>query len=97
MVNYQTINQYDCKTGTTSSSSWVVGFNKKYTILVYVGDDENKKLSDGTIAKKIWKDIANELIINEENNFYDIPNSLKLIKFHNSIYNIYSKNYLIKK
>ena len=97
MVNYQTINQYACKTGTTSSSSWVVGFNKKYTLLVYVGDDENKKLSDGTIAKKIWKDIANELIINEENNFYDIPNSLKLIKFHNSIYNIYSKNYLIKK
>ena len=50
-----------------------------------------------SIAYLLEANEDDELIINEENNFYDIPNSLKLIKFHNSIYNIYSKNYLIKK
>ena len=94
MISYQTKNTFACKTGTTSSSSWTVGFNKEYTILVYIGSDDNKVLTDYSLSKKIWKDIANTLTINEKDSFFDYPSNLSKFKFHNSIYSTYSYEYL---
>lgn len=92
MKNYQINYPFCVKTGTTNSSSWTVGFNKKYTVLIYVGNDKNSKLQDGLVGKKIFQKFANSL--ETENEFYSVPQKTKLIKFHNSIYNLYSKNYL---
>ena len=70
MLPYQLNKTFACKTGSTPSSSWVVGFNKDYTLLVYVGDDNNKTLHDGRVSKKIFKDIAFSLTLDKEDNFY---------------------------
>lgn len=88
---------FACKTGTTASSSWTVGFNPNYTILVYVGDDRNETLHDGSVSKKIWRDIATSLTTNDENIFYAYPSSLKAFRFHNSLYDTYSEDYLRKR
>lgn len=95
MKNYQVNIPFCVKTGTTYSSSYTVGFNKDYTILIYVGSDENDALSDGTISKKIFRDLVNSLP--ENGSFYGIPHDTKTIKFHNSLYNTYSKTYLTYK
>ena len=97
MSSYHTINTFACKTGTTSSSSWVIGFNKEYTILVYIGSDNNSTLTDYSVSKKIWKDIANELTINKKDSFFDYPSNLTKFKFHNSIYSTFSYEYIKKK
>ena len=82
---------------TTSSSSWTVGFNPNYTILVYIGDDDNKNLHDASVSKKIWRDIA--ISLSQENNkpsFYSYPANYKSFKFYNPVYNCYSKTYIRK-
>ena len=97
MNAYQTTNTFACKTGTTTSSSWVVGFNQDYTILVYVGSDDNSSLTDYSIGKKIWQNIANELTLNKKDSFYTYPSNLSKFKFHNSIYSTYSFEYIKQK
>ncbi len=97
MLPYQLNKTFACKTGSTPSSSWVVGFNKDYTLLVYVGDDNNKTLHDGRVSKKIFKDIVFSLTLDKEDNFYTYPNNLKPFKIHNGINNIYSFTYLTQK
>lgn len=97
MKSYKTKNIFACKTGTTKSSSWTVGYNKDYTLLVYVGDDNNLTLHDTTISKKIFRDIANEITINKKDNFYSYPSNLKTFKFHNPIYSTYSFEYIKQK
>ena len=97
MASYQVNSAFACKTGTTSSSSWTVGFNKDYTVLVYVGSDDNQNLKDGKVSKKIFRDIVTSLTLNKEENFYSFPSYLKSFKLHNGIYNTYSFNYLTRK
>lgn len=97
MASYQIKAPFACKTGTTDSSSWTVGFNKNYTILVYVGDDNNQGLHDGRVSKKIFRDLATSLTLNEKESFYGKPSSLKSFKFHNGIYSTYSFEYLTRK
>lgn len=97
MKNYKIDDSFCAKTGTTSSSSWTVGFNPNYTILVYIGDDDNKNLHDASVSKKIWRDIA--ISLSQENNkpsFYSYPANYKSFKFYNSVYNCYSKTYIRK-
>lgn len=97
MASYQVKSPFACKTGTTFSSSWTVGFNKNYTILVYVGDDNNQELHDGKVSKKIFRDLAVSLTLNQDDSFYGKPSSLKSFKFHNGIYSTYSYEYLTRK
>lgn len=97
MNAYKTKNTFACKTGTTTSSSWTIGFNKEYTLLVYVGSDDNSSLSDYSLSKKIWQNIANELTINKKDEFYDYPSNLTKFKFHNSLYSTYSFEYIKRK
>lgn len=61
MINYPTNKVYAAKTGTTESDSWVVGFNPNYTITVWVGTDDNTKLTDYSLSKKIFQEIANTI------------------------------------
>ena len=61
MLNYQTNNIYAAKTGTTESDSWVVGFNPNYTICIWVGTDDNTKLTDYSLSKRIFQEIANTI------------------------------------
>lgn len=94
MKNYQVNRQFCVKTGTTSTSSYTVGFNNEYTVLVYVGND-NGQLRDGTASKRIFQNIVNKLPQeNESTSFYKVLSNTRLIQFHNSLYNLYSKKYL---
>lgn len=83
LVNYQTKNIFAAKTGSTESNSWVVGFNKDFTIAVYVGNDNNEKLKNGALAKKLFVSIADSLTENKTNNFYKPSDSLKPFKIKN--------------
>lgn len=94
MKNYQVNRQFCVKTGTTSTSSYTVGFNRDYTVLVYVGND-NGQLRDGTASKRIFQSIVNKLPQEKESTpFYKVPSNTRLIQFHNSLYNLFSKKYL---
>ena len=98
MKNYKVDDTFCVKTGTTSSSSWTVGFNPNYTILVYIGDDNNENLKDGTISKKIWRDIAISLSVESKNkNFYSYPINLVPFKIYNGVFDCFSKTYIRKK
>lgn len=70
MLNYPTNKIYAAKTGTTDSDSWVVGFNPNYTISVWIGTDDNTKLTDYSLSKKIFQEIANT-IDTTTNTWYD--------------------------
>ena len=98
MKNYKVDDTFCVKTGTTSSSSWTVGFNPNYTILVYIGDDNNENLKDGTISKKIWRDIAISLSVESKNkNFYSYPINLVPFKIYNGVFDCFSKTYIRKR
>lgn len=77
MLNYQTNKIYAAKTGTTESDSWVVGFNPNYTISVWIGTDDNTKLTDYTLSKKIFQEIANT-IDTTPNTWYDTNEHIKI-------------------
>ncbi|MCH5171345.1 MAG: penicillin-binding protein [Erysipelotrichales bacterium] len=80
LINYQTKNTFAAKTGSTLSDSWVVGFNKEYTILVHVGNDENDELKNGSLAKELFVEIADSLMENKLDNFYKPDLELKPFK-----------------
>lgn len=61
LLNYQTNNLYAAKTGTTDTDSWTIGYNPKYTILVWVGTDNNEPLINTSLSRKIFQDIANSI------------------------------------
>ena len=96
MKNYQVKNTFCVKTGTTSSSSWTVGYSKDYTVTVYIGDDKNQSLTDASLSKKIWRDIVNEITKDCENNFYSFMPNYKPFKFYNQTNNNLSKTYIKK-
>ena len=91
LVDYQTAKTFAAKTGSTLSDSWVVGFNKEYTILVHVGNDENDELKNGYLAKKIFVEIADNLMENKLDSFYE-PN-IELKPFRIKKNGNYSKTY----
>ena len=72
LINYQTKARFSAKTGTTDSSSWVVGYNPQYTICVYVGTDNNEALKDQTTSKKIFLEIADSLCPKVDIPFFNI-------------------------
>ena len=94
MKNYNVNCDFCVKTGTTDSSSFTVGYNKDFTVLVYVGSDDNSPLTNKTESKKIFKDIVNEITKDSKSDFYEFPSSFTSFKFFNKSYNIYSKTYL---
>ena len=74
MINYVPNYRFAVKTGSTDSSSLVMGFNPNFTIGIYVGTDDNSQEYDKTLAKKLFVKIANMLMENKKDVFYETPN-----------------------
>ena len=91
--NYQTNSTFAAKTGSTDSTNWVVGFNKNYTIGIYVGNDDNNELDNKKLARMLFKEIANKLSENKEDSFYEPTSKMTSFTFYNSLINKKSKVY----
>lgn len=97
LINYQTHARFSAKTGTTDSSSWVVGYNPQYTICVYVGTDDNEALKDKTTSKSIFQEIANSLCPKIDSPFFDIPKNCEELSLTNKTNSLKTLTYLRKK
>lgn len=67
------------KSGSTDFDCLVMGFNPLYTIGIRTGFDDNSKLiefSDKAAAKKIFKQVFNELMINKKDVWYSLTNNI---------------------
>ena len=84
---------FGAKTGSTDSTSWVVGFNPYYTIGVYIGNDDNLNLSSKNLAKKIFKDLANSLCENYLDKYYEVREDMSPFTLYNNINDKKSKVY----
>ena len=69
---------YAIKTGTTNVDSWTIGYNKNYTLSIWVGYDNNKKIqnSDSKYAKNIWADTIENFLRDENDSWYTKPNDI---------------------
>lgn len=71
MLFHKPKNRWSIKTGSTASSSFVVGYNPNYTLGIYVGtDDNNEELKETGIAKTIFKHIADRVMEEKPDVFY---------------------------
>lgn len=66
---------YAIKTGTTNTDSWTMGYNKDYTLGVWVGYDNNKTLEskDNKFAKNIWADTFENYLRDKNDSWYEKP------------------------
>ena len=70
------------KTGTSNDlrDNLTVGFNQKYLVAVWVGNNDNSSMSrvasGVTGATPIWNKIMRALLANEENHNWEIPEGL---------------------
>ena len=71
-------NKYAVKSGSTSTDNWVIGFNKNVVTSVWVGYDDNKKLSsnDYKYVKKIWANTMEKYLKDKDNTWYEKPNDV---------------------
>ncbi len=83
LMNYYISDNYGAKTGSTNSSSWVIGFNKNYTIGVYVGSDDNTYLTKGYLSREIFYRIGKYL--DNTNSYFNITTSVTPFRLYNSI------------
>lgn len=60
LVNYNIKNYYG-KSGSTPTDSYLILFNDKYTMGIWMGDDENNNLYDYTTSKYLLTDISNSI------------------------------------
>lgn len=77
LAKYQTNKRFAGKTGSTDFDSWVCGFNPNYTITVFVGQDKNEPLKNGSLAKQIFTTIANKLTESDSDIFYSPMQNMK--------------------
>ena len=78
LISYQTNHLYAAKTGTTETDSWTIGYNPKYTILVWVGTDDNSSLTNPSLSRKIFQSIANTIDSNGPSVWYETNNSINI-------------------
>lgn len=67
------------KSGTSEWDGWVVGFNPQYTVAVWTGFDDNRKLEKDyyTIAKDIFKQTFDSLYPNGDGPWYAPSDALE--------------------
>lgn len=67
--------KYAIKTGSTNTDSWITGYNKSYTLGVWVGYDSNKELSRSELkySKNIWADTIENYLRDKEDSWYEKP------------------------
>ncbi|HBD05884.1 MAG TPA: hypothetical protein DCY93_00540, partial [Firmicutes bacterium] len=83
MLYNQTSKRFGVKTGSTDSSSFVIGYNPMYTIGVYVGTDDNSKLYQTNISKIVFRPIADKLMEHKKDVYYS-TNNLEPFVLYNS-------------
>ncbi len=67
--------KYAIKTGTTDNDSWIMGYNKDYTLGVWVGYDNNKPIgrNEYKYSKNIWADTIENYLREKEDSWYEKP------------------------
>ena len=72
---------YALKSGSTDTDSLVVGYNKKYSLGVWIGYDDNRKLdpSDTKYARNIWADTMENYLRDKEDMWYDKPKNVNAV------------------
>ena len=73
--------KYAIKTGTTNTDSWTIGYNKDYTLSVWVGYDNNIKIknSDSKYAKNIWADAIENYLRDKKDSWYKKPKDISSV------------------
>lgn len=75
MLGYKPRCRFAVKTGTTKTSSLVMGYNPRYVIGVYVGldnEDDGAEISfDRTLAKRFFQRIADKVMEGQKDVFYE--------------------------
>ena len=73
--------KYGIKTGSTNTDSLVVGYNKDYTLGVWVGYDDNTALKDkdNSISRNIWVDTIENYLRNKEDSWFDKPKDVNAV------------------
>lgn len=69
---------YAIKTGSTNSDSWTIGYNKDYTLSVWIGYDNNNNLSskDSKFSKNIWADTIENFLRDKKDSWYKKPEDI---------------------
>lgn len=68
---------YSIKTGTTDNDHWIVGYNPDALMLVWTGDDQNKKTPTySKNTKNIWADTMEESLKDTEVSWYTKPDNV---------------------
>ena len=72
---------YGVKTGSSDTDSLIVGYNKKYTMGVWVGYDDNRKLISGDTkySRNIWADTLENYLRDEEDSWYEKPKNVTAV------------------
>lgn len=70
--------KYAIKTGSTNADSWITGYNKSYSLGVWVGYDDNKELSRKELkySKNIWADTIENYLREKEDSWYEKPDNV---------------------
>ena len=73
--------KYAIKTGSTNTDSLIVGYNKDYTLGVWVGYDDNLLLkdSDNSIARNIWADTIEKYLRNKNDSWFNKPKDVNAV------------------
>ena len=69
---------YAIKTGTTNTDALTFGYNKDYTLGVWVGYDNNKIIDnkDNKYAKNIWADTMENYLRDKKDSWYKKPDDI---------------------
>lgn len=70
--------KYAIKTGSTNTDSWIMGYNKDYTLGVWVGYDNNKNIDRNELkfSKNIWADTMENYLRDKQDSWYTKPNDV---------------------
>ena len=70
--------KYAIKTGTTDSDHLVFGYNNKIVVGMWSGYDNNddSDVNNGKELRHMWKDIVEEYLKDENNEWYKIPDNV---------------------
>ena len=72
---------YGVKSGSTDTDSLVIGFSKEYTLGVWAGYDDNRKLlpSDTKYARNIWADTLENYLRDKEDEWFKKPENVTAV------------------
>ena len=73
--------KYAIKTGSTNTDSLIVGYNKDYTLGIWIGYDDNKVLNnkETSISKNIWADTMENYLRNKDDSWFDKPKDVNAV------------------